>query len=190
MTSNEAVAPAAAVNGRTPAEWEALAVEFEAASAARYASAAESFERCDTDGYLSQWASETTGREYRAKAAWARNHGYVTISALLSTDGATLVSFRTVVNRYGTSWLATDAGERVCGKRFLNDSNARTDAKRLANNRRKGFTLGQISVPGYVKLDGTTAINVAPRSFPDRERVEAGEWPIVEAELLLDRDDR
>jgi hypothetical protein len=176
---------AAEINGRTADEWAALAAKYrQDARLARQASA-DSFERCDTDGFLSQWASDTIAREYDRKAEWADEHGFVTIPALIGLDGATLVAWRQVTNRYGTSWLATDEGERLTGRRFLNDSNARRKDTRLANNRKKGFTFGRVRVPGSIHLRGGNLTSVTPVPEPDRDAIEAGVFEIVDPEITF-----
>jgi hypothetical protein len=184
----ETTAPAAAtetvINGRTAAEWEALAVGYEAQAQACVTRSAESFERCDTDGFLSQWAADSTAREYRAKAEWAREHGYVTTRALFDTDGQVL-STHEHEGRWGECWvLRDDAAERF-GKRFVTLSKATGYAKQAKANRKKGFVEVLVKVAGYVALAGSSRTSVAPRSFPDIDALRADEFEVVHPDFLM-----
>jgi hypothetical protein len=49
--------------------------------------AERSFERCDTDGFLSQWASNITADLNRQKAALLRNGGYAPFPVLCDAEG-------------------------------------------------------------------------------------------------------
>ena len=170
------------INGHTAAEWEAIAQEHERQARVRMDRSQESFERCDTDGFLSQWASDTTAREYEAKAALARRHGFVQRPALIGLDGTTVVAWRTCEGKYGPSWITTDAGFDLLGKRFVRDSEASKGETRRANNRKKGFTRGIVRAKGWVTLRGATATNVHPVELLDRDAMDAGQYTIVEVE--------
>jgi len=63
---------------------------------------ADSFERCDTDGFLSQWASDQMSRKYLLMADLADNDGMWTFQTL-GRDGK-LVPCRTINTRYGWKW--------------------------------------------------------------------------------------
>ena len=65
--------------------------------------AQDSFDRCDTDGFLSQWASGMTGRLHRAKAEIAEQGGKAEFPALFDLAG-NLVAAKLVETRYGMSW--------------------------------------------------------------------------------------
>lgn len=168
---------------RTAAEWETLALSFEADSRRAAQASADSFDRCDTDGFLSQWASDCTARLNFAKADWARNHGKVTVRILLATDGA-VASTHEHEGPYGMSWVLNDVSTSAYGKRFFNPSKAATYAKRRSANARRGFVEALAEVDGYVKLDGSNATSVSPRSFPNIDALKAGDFKIVDADQL------
>ena len=73
----------------------------EQAQAARQA-AADSWERSDTDGFVSQWASGLTAREYDLKADLAERGGLDAFyDAVIDADGNAAPA-RLVETRYGT----------------------------------------------------------------------------------------
>jgi hypothetical protein len=130
---------------RTPAQWATEAQRLRAEAAASARRSAESWERSDTDGYLSQWASNSMARRYRMCAELCDNHGLAEHTALFDLDG-NLVSTRKVDGPYGWSWLTTDAHVNAGGRRFVKPSKARDPQTRYDNLRKKGYTLGTIRV--------------------------------------------
>ena len=85
----------------------AIAAELAAAAAAEQAKA-DSWERSDTDGFLSQWASGLNANLHRAKAELLANDGMDEFPALFK-DGV-LVAAKLIETRYGLKWgvLASD----------------------------------------------------------------------------------
>jgi hypothetical protein len=162
--------------GRTAAEWRE-------ASAASYRARQESWERSDTDGSLSQWASGITGRLDEAKAELAENDGMMETRALFNLDG-TIASVHNGWGQYGEWWLLNDASAARFGKKFFSPSSANTAAKRYANDKKKGFTVGTVRVKGYATTagggngtGGATGVYVA--TFPVVEELKAGNYTIV-----------
>lgn len=179
-----ATTTAAQVNGRTADEWAALAAEYDQQARDCYQRSAESFDRCDTDGFLSQWASDTTAREYQSKARWARECGYTNMTVLLNLDG-TIASTMHREGQYGMYWVLNDDAAARFGKRFLNLSQASTYARKRAANARKGFRLGTARVPAHApKLRGSNALSLSAYAEPQWDRVRAGEIGIVDGDLL------
>ncbi len=81
---------------------------------------AESFERCDTDGFLSQWASDVTARRHELDALVAEQDGtYLFRGLRLEQLDGTPVDARVVDTRYGLRWRvdATDEWLPVAPKR-------------------------------------------------------------------------
>ena len=67
--------------------------------------AAESFDRCDTDGFLSQWANGITGQQLRAQARIEENGGTMTFARTIVVDAdGNDVGARQVHTRYGYKW--------------------------------------------------------------------------------------
>lgn len=116
--------------------------------------AADSFERSDTDGFLSQWASGLTAQKLRAQAALAEAGGMIEARALFNLDG-TVASTHYGYGEYGPYWVLNDVATAAYGKRFLNPSKARKAATRKRNMAAKGFTVGTIRVRGYVDIVGS-----------------------------------
>jgi len=75
----------------------------------------DSFERCDTDGFLSQWASDQMAGKYRLMAQLAEEDGMWTFRTL-GLNGA-LVPCREIKTRYGWKWgvYATFQDALDCG---------------------------------------------------------------------------
>jgi hypothetical protein len=89
------------------------ASELREQAAACRAEAAASFERCDTDGFLSQWASGITARlkDTQAEIAEAGGTALFARTALVTLEGAA-VEAKVCQTRYGEKWL-TGAGEWI-----------------------------------------------------------------------------
>ena len=84
---------------------EKTAEQYRAEAAAHRQEAADSFERCDTDGFLSQWASGINAQEADAKAKLAEAGGIATFkrTILLTLEGE-VTDARRVETRFGTKW--------------------------------------------------------------------------------------
>lgn len=85
----------------------------------------ESFNRCDTDGFVSQWANGITAQLKRANAEIADNGGLAEFPCLLdATTGARVdAKLVEVRNRYthGTDlkWVLSTAAERFYGRKWI-----------------------------------------------------------------------
>ena len=100
----------------------------------------ESWDRCDTDGFLSQWALQRLTIAYRDMAAMARNGWEWETTAVFNLAGD-LVSTDNRMGQYGPYWLVRLADGSVD---FFNESNAKNDARRVANNAKKGYYVGTV----------------------------------------------
>lgn len=121
--------------------------------------AADSFDRCDTDGFLSQWASGITAEKYRLRADVAENGGMWSFSALFDLEG-NLVPAKEVYGQYGAFWsLLDDEGNRT-GATF-NESQAQSEKVRDRNNAKKGFYFGAVLAPAWVATRGQSATSVS-----------------------------
>lgn len=163
-------------------------------AAERDLSAAESFDRCDTDGCMSQWASGITAREYELKATLAENGAVTQTAAVFDLDG-NLVPAVWVEGTYGWSWMLLDADGRrdpSLGKRgFFSPSQAAKDATRIANNAKKGFYEGLVEVEAVVDTRGGNIMAVHAGIFPATREItpasviaviDNGQEPIAEPE--------
>ena len=110
----------------------------------------DSFQRSDTDGFLSQWASDSVAREYDLCARLAEADGMWEFVAVFDLDG-NLVPAVQRENQWGYYWSIYDNPE--CKGRavaFFTESKARKAATRNRNNAKKGYTIGLIRARGRV----------------------------------------
>ena len=112
----------------------------------------ESWDRCDTDGFLSQWALQQLTHAYRAMAAMARNGWEMETTAVFNLAGD-LVSTDSRMGQYGPYWLVRLADGSVD---FFNESNAKNDARRVANNAKKGYYVGTVRMA--MRPNGSDAV--------------------------------
>ena len=156
--------------GKTAAEWKAEAQECRDRSA-------QSFETCDTDGFLSQWAADTMARRYDHCADIAESGGRIEISAIFDLDG-NLLSCDYREGQYG--WYFLVKVEGWTGKPFVTTSSASKAKTRAANNAKKGISEGIVSVPAF--LDRSHVVQA------DMDAAKAGDVVIVSTDAHQVRD--
>ena len=120
----------------------------------------ESWERSDSDGFLSQWAMQEMASRYQAWANLA-DRGWVAESAALF-DAATgeLLDSRMVDSQYGSRWMVTRGSDR----QFLSYSLAKKADRRRAYYAKHGVTLGRVARRVVPLSDGHT---MPDRDYPD-----------------------
>lgn len=167
--------PTGTYGGKTAEQWREAATESRRRSA-------ESFERSDTDGYLSQWASDTMARKYDACATLAEQGGKAEFPALRDADGH-LVPAKIIDTPYGRAFALLDpVNPTGAFLGFVNFSSASTAEKRNAYYAKKGYRMGQVRVPATVKMsDG-----MMPTPYFDR--ADGGFDPAAEVVATEDRD--
>lgn len=139
---------------RTGAEWRAMAADSRK-------SAFDSFERCDTDGFLSQWAAGEMASRYLRLAEIADNGGKAQFVGIATVeDPTTLVEAREIKTRYGWTWLIIREGGNV----FFNQSWAKSPATRRKNDSAKGFLVVTFEADAVMFDDG----RIAPMRDADR----------------------
>lgn len=121
--------------------------------------AVDSFDRCDTDGALSQWASGITADKYRLQADIAENGGMWPFPALFDLEG-NLVPAREAYGQYGAFWSLLDADGNRTGQTF-NESKAQSDKVKIRNDARKGYYVGSVLAPARVVTRGQSVTSVA-----------------------------
>jgi hypothetical protein len=109
--------------------------------------AVESFERCDTDGFMSQWAHGINASLYRVRAEIAENDGKALRPVLVSEDGK-LVRAKMVNAKFGSVWLLDDAAAEHYGRKFI------PVGERSRVQARLGLSEEQRMVPAYAHLAG------------------------------------
>jgi len=105
---------------------QAEALEAEAREAVQRAH--DSFERSDTDGCLTQWASGITADLRRRQAQILRNGGKSEFRGLY--EGDRRVTARLIETQFGPSWLLNEDEALRFGRRFLPEGdNSRVQKK-------------------------------------------------------------
>lgn len=159
--------------GKTAEQWR------EEASAAHRRSA-ESFDRCDTDGFLSQWASDSIGRKYTTCANLAEKDGKWEFQALFDLEGTLLDAvYIRVSSRFrpgGHDWVwRIGTGP---GAKWFNASWAKNGARRLATDEKKGYRIGMVRCEAYVAMGSGGPMQVydyiAAKDGADREVLDNG----------------
>ena len=143
-------------NEMTKKDWNAKANEFNQSSSDASQRARDSFDRCDTDGYLSQWAQGETSQLDRAKEDLCRNEGLHSFVGLYLNDRRIkakeiLVTDQFTGNKKSVWLLHDDEKVNVCGKKFLPHNNG-GGRSRILN----AFGLKELDVesPAWCTLKG------------------------------------
>ena len=93
------------------------ATEFRTQAAAHVREAAESFDRCDTDGFLSQWAHGINANLLNAKADIAENGGKAKFVGLY--HGTERIAAKVIDGKFGTVWMLRDDAAAKFGRKFV-----------------------------------------------------------------------
>lgn len=101
----------------------------------------ESFARSDTDGCVSQWASDTMASLYRHAAALAEQGWMAEADELFDAETGARLFARLVLGTYGESFVYDDEDGNAC---WVGRSSAQKPARAAAHYAKKGVTLGVI----------------------------------------------
>lgn len=113
-----------------------------------------SYERSDTDGYITQWAHGVMSHEARLQAQVDGDGGVAPFPALFDLDG-NLVPAKLIDGQYGLVWgVFEDATCRGRVTEWVNRSNADKAATRNKNMAKKGYSEGTVMAPAKVVLGG------------------------------------
>lgn len=134
---------------KTAAEWLELAEQSARTSR-------ESFERSDTDGFLSQWANDSMSRMYRSLAELAKDGGMAEFVVLATAEGVEIEGARQVETSYGFSWVHEDEQ----GTHWFNESNAQNPAVAARRNAEKGYSFITVKKPAVARFAGTMTLGV------------------------------
>lgn len=151
----------------TPEEWRELARES-------WRRRNESWERSDTDGFLSQWANEQLASHYEDVAQVAEAGGKFDFTALTDLDG-NWIDARYVETRYGWSWVWDDADGTT---HWFRESSARSGERRRKYAESKGvrvvlkrqdavYVWGSGPGSGWQPKQGTTGEHAGEIAYPD-----------------------
>ena len=123
----------------------------------------DSFENCDTDGFVSQWAHGINADVCKAKARICRQGGLDTFTGLYSGD--TRVRAKVVDGRFGTVWLIDSCDQELTGGRAFVPTGSRSKVQREL-----GLTERSELAPAWVCTAGngtglSGALTVRVKSF-------------------------
>jgi hypothetical protein len=143
----------------------------------------ESFIECDTDGFLSQWASNITADELDMEADLLEQGNVAEFTALFdSVTGDLIADAREVETRFGWAWV-----HKVDGRsQWFNPSKAKSADTRRLNNAKKGYYLGRVLAKARVKIiaSGTGlsgAATARPGIVPDYD---TETWTLQVVEII------
>ena len=109
----------------------------------------DSFERCDTDGFVSQYCSGLMGQLNRAKADIIKNGGYASFWVLMDAEG-NIVSDYDFCNQYGkNTWIIKDEYVKQIGRKFVPTGDNSRVQKRL------GLSEEQVEAQAWADLEGS-----------------------------------
>jgi hypothetical protein len=107
------------------AEQIAKAAKIRANAAASRERAEESFRRCDTDGFLSQWANQIGAQKDEAQAVILDNGGYAQFPVLCDAEGSVVADrIHKFANKFATwkttqSWRLPDDLAAKLGRKWV-----------------------------------------------------------------------
>lgn len=139
----------------------ATATELRAQAAAYTAQAHKSFEECDTDGFMSQWASGLLAQEKRVQADLEEDGGRAVFPALFTTDGQ-LVAAKRIETRHGWAWAllaSDDPHSRIIG--WFNPSKAKGAQNARRRDAARGYYVGYVKAHAKAELRGGNAACVS-----------------------------
>ncbi len=96
----------------------ATAEELRAKAAECAERSEESFQRCDTDGFLSQWANDLTARLYRTQADLVDNGGVDEFLGLCKIATGERVRAKIIRGRFGPCWAIVGEDDKFTGEFF------------------------------------------------------------------------
>ncbi|MFE7461632.1 hypothetical protein ACWFMI_23725 [Nocardiopsis terrae] len=135
--------------------------QLRAQAVAKRQEAYDSFQRCDTDGALSQWASGVEAERLRLEADIREAGGRWVFPALFDLDGA-LVPAKQIQTRHGMRWALLDPDHpegRFIG--WFGESQAATSrARKDSDAARGGYFVGLVRAPARAVLEGGSITSV------------------------------
>lgn len=110
---------------------------------------AESFERCDTDGFVSQWAGGLTADLRRLEALLVESDGLWEFEVLTDLDG-NIIPAKKIDGRFGECWAILDSWDWSASftGQFV------SVAVRQSTYVRKGFRTAIANAPAKAKIIG------------------------------------
>lgn len=119
----------------------------------------ESFERCDTDGFLSQWASGLSASQKRLQAEITEQGDSYEFPALFDLDGE-IVPAKLLPTRYGIAWAIFASWDALNAHRSPIERWVTAFPVRESTMTRKGYYEGSVRAPARAELRGGNACTV------------------------------
>ena len=134
-------------NEMTEMDWLAKAEQYKNNSEANRQESLDSFDRCDTDGFLSQWALQRMAFLENHKKELCEKFGLHTFLGLYK--GNRRIKAKQILGEYGYSWLLHETErEEFAGRTFLPFNNGNGRSKIL-----KSFGLEELKVKSPAWVD-------------------------------------
>jgi hypothetical protein len=167
--------PEGTYEGKTAGEWLQMASEADR-------SRQQSYERSDTDGWLSQYASDFMSRKYLLSADLARQDGIWEFEALFTPGGA-LVPNATYIKTKKGKWVwRIGSGQAVT---WFDPSQAKDGSLRRKRDMTKGFLVGAIRTRAVIRtysvghgLSGTVGLAIDRKPKSPIEIIDDGRGPL------------
>ena len=135
------------MNNLNKKQWLEKAKEYEVSSEKNLDRARESFERCDTDGFLSQWAMERSSHLDNVKKELCLKQGLHSFLGLY--QGTRRIKAKKIFTDYGATWLLhKDEKSNFNGRSFL-PFNSGSGKGRILNS----FDLKELPVKSSAWVD-------------------------------------
>ena len=132
------------------------AEELRSEASALRQEAHDSFERCDTDGFLSQWASGLSAAKKEMEANLIEQGGVADQYGLFDLDG-NRVRAKLIQGQYGLCWAFCDQADNFTGT-FVS-----AFPKRASTMERKGYREDWETVAVKVEIKGANAVVCHPQ---------------------------
>ena len=163
----------------TEAERTAEAARNRAEAERRSEASRESFDRCDTDGFLSQWASDMTASKLRAEAKLVEAGGLAEFPGLFDVTTGERVPAVLVVSdgKWGRrySWRICDPKDGRGLYKWVNSRGVNAGKRAKANMEREGYVERMELARARVRIMGSgTGLSGAASCYVGTERVDGG----------------
>lgn len=142
----------------------------------------ESFERSDTDGFLSQKGNDVNAQVYEIQAEIIENGGTSIFPALFDLDGNQIAAVRELNQYDNWSWRIIDPHAPHTRRTvdWFHESNARKPGAARSNDAKKGYYVGRAYAPAKATTGGNRTtfwacvVKIDPEHYTPGEIVDNG----------------
>lgn len=111
-----------------------------------FSRARESFERCDTDGFLSQWANNLSGWLKETQADIEDAGGVAEFFDLFEEETGRRVNAIVVDGKFGRVWLLGSEEEHTFGRRFIPTDDSHMSEEDVRETKARGLRVTRSKV--------------------------------------------